>query len=458
MVEQLRKNKLIDIPVYRMTRTELHKRYYHQFERMETWSKDEIAHWQLQQLRDIVLYAYCHVPFYRQLYDKNGLNYEMIEKMDDMHQVPIVTKADIKQYNDQFESDELVKLNFREDFTGGSTGQPMRFLVDSNRYYLDEAFYRYYWEKCGFNVGKDRCIVLRGKKISIGKENKIYEYNRFWKYLYLDSSCLEMINIKEIDYIIKRYHAEIMQAYPSSVYMLAKLYELSGIKPPKIKKIFLGSENIYLQQLDYVKDIFRVDHFYNQYGHSEKVLVAADLADEQTLAFPPNYGFIELVDNNNKLIGTSNVLGEIVGTGFSKSMPFIRYKTGDCAAWKESDCAGFMKYWKKTGYIEGRIQEFVFDSHKRKISICTIGGAHIAELNLVLDMQYEQYLPGELIIHVIENEQSPLGDNGKIRIEQAFTHLFNGDMKCKVSIEKKINRTDRNKKNMLVQHYCESTV
>ena len=161
----------------------------------------------------------------------------------------------------------------------------MRFLVDREKYYQDEAFYRYYWEKNGFNVGKDRCVILRGRKIKTDKHDNLYEYDRFWKYLYLDSYYLTEECLDEYDSIIRDYNAKIIQAFPSSLYMLAKLYRLSGRTAPKFDKVFFSSENVYPEQKEFIADVFGVTSLYNQYGHSEKVLVAGQGGEFDGMAF-----------------------------------------------------------------------------------------------------------------------------------------------------------------------------
>ncbi len=232
--------------------------------------------------------------------------------------------------------------------------------------------------------------------------------------------------------------------------MLAKLYQLKGITPPYFKLILLGSENVDSNQIDYLKKIFKCKKIYNQYGHSEKATLALQVPNGEALAFVPYYGYSELLNENNIVISRTDQIGEIVATGFSKAMPFIRYRTGDQAYLSEEWTDNYMKYWKKIKKVEGRIQEFIYTNDGRKISICTVGGAHISELNNVIDMQYEQEKEGELIVNVLADYI--VSDEEKRVIARKYEELFDDKICCEVHQVKEIKRTSRDKKIMLIQH------
>lgn len=449
MLERFRKNEYVSFPFYGLTRSRVHKKYYKFFEETSTWKEQEILDWQLKKLKDIVQYAYQHVPFYRCFYSEHGINPFEINSFQDFEKIPCVDKTIVKNNAELFYSDEWKTIPCRVDYTGGSTGQPMKFLVDEEIYEREEAIYRFYWKKLGYEVG-DKCIVLRGNKIYTDKNPKVYEYNRFWNYMYLDSFYLKAEYFDLYVEAISRFKADVIQAYPSSLMMLARLFDMKKIKAPAFKIIILGSENVDEQQIDYFKKVFSCERIYNQYGHSEKATLALQLLDGKALGVVPTYGYAEIVDDNDRVINSVDVAGEIVATGFSRSMPLIRYKTSDRAAWSTEEACGFMRDWKKFSCIEGRLQEFILTKTGRKVSICTVGGAHIAELENVIDMQYEQKMQGELIINVVVGER--LSQEAHRRIEEKYELLFENEVICRVNEVEKLERTSRGKKIMLIQH------
>lgn len=454
MLDLIRKNELFSFPLYDITRNKVYKKYYKFFEESAQWNKEQIDMWQFKKIVSIIDYAYNHVKFYHQLYHEHGFEPGDLKSWKDFELLPYIDKETVKKYEEEFYSDEKDQMAYRIDYTGGSTGQPMRFLIDDEIYQREDALYRYYWRQIGFKVG-EKCIVLRGRKIYTENNKKIYEFNRFWNYMYLDSLNLNLDFFKLYDTAIKKFDAKVIQAYPSSLYMLAKLYDVTDTIPPCFSVIMLGSENIDDYQLAYIKKIFQCDHIYNQYGHSEKIVLALQIPEGKNLGVVPVYGYTELVDSTGGIIKDFNKSGEIVGTGFSKSMPFIRYRTGDRSSYVQENCEGYMRDWKKFGKIEGRLHEYVQTDDNRLVSICTIGGAHISELNKILDMQYEQFQPGELYINILENPQNRLSNEDVESIEKKYANLFNDHMKCIVKKMNNIERTSRNKKKMLIQHISE---
>lgn len=449
IIDKFRKNEIISFPFYELTRSKEYKEYLEFFKDTFDWEKETIDNWQFDKVREMLLYAYEHVPFYKKYYDDNGVNPYLVKCWTDFEKIPCITKAIVKENEELFYSDEKDTLKCRFDYTGGSTGQPMRFLIDEDIYQREDAAYRYYWNSVGFNVG-EKCIILRGRKIYTESNKKVYEYNQFWNYMYLDSLYLSSDFFSLYDDAIKKYKANRIQAYPSSLIMLAKLYQIKGVTPPKFEYIFLGSENVEEEQLEFLKKTFSCKKIYNQYGHSEKVVLALQIPDGEALAFNPFYGYFELLDESNDVIKDEGRLGEIVGTGFSKSMPFIRYRTSDQAYLTNEVSNSYMRYWKKIKKIEGRLHEFIYTNDGRKISICTVGGAHIAELNNVIDMQYEQEKQGELIVNVLADYD--IAQQEKNIIATKYEQIFDGKVRCEVKQVKSLKRSGRDKKIMLIQH------
>ena len=77
----------------------------------ETLSSDQIESYQNTKLRNLILLAYSHVPYYRKLFDKSGLSPEDIKTKNDLIKIPYLSKQSIRQYFDEFVSRQLVFLH-----------------------------------------------------------------------------------------------------------------------------------------------------------------------------------------------------------------------------------------------------------------------------------------------------------------------------------------------------------
>ena len=80
------------------------KRYNHFFyehlerlKRMQWWSTEKISAYQNEQVRRIVRHAYDTTNFYRNWYDKHGVDISSIKSTSDLKRLPILTKDMVEQ-------------------------------------------------------------------------------------------------------------------------------------------------------------------------------------------------------------------------------------------------------------------------------------------------------------------------------------------------------------------------
>ncbi|QAS62028.1 hypothetical protein [Clostridium septicum] len=78
-------------------------------------------------------------------------------------------------------------------YTGGSTGKPLKILLDTNSIYKEKAFVYNYWSKFGYDYNSSRIVTLRGLEFN----NKIYKYNPIDNQIILNPFTLNEGNIEE---------------------------------------------------------------------------------------------------------------------------------------------------------------------------------------------------------------------------------------------------------------------
>jgi phenylacetate-CoA ligase len=185
------------------------------------------------------------------------------------------------------------------------------------------------------------------------------------------------------------------------------------------------------------------------YGHSERVLMAGSMPDDERYFCWPQSGWAEIVDARGRPVREPGKLGYLVGTSFdNRVMPFVRYRTGDLAMW------GLGGHPRLPGHpvierIAGRMQEFVVCRDGRLVSITTLGTAHFPELSTLDAIQYQQDRAGELTLRV--TAEGRLDARTARRIAAAVEAKMQGG--CRVSVVQvpRIERTARGKARMLVQ-------
>ena len=99
----------------------------------ETWKA-----YHLNQLRDLISYAWEQIPGYRKVWSKAGFSPEQFNSLDDMKRIPFLTKdilkADISSFTN-FNSGKIIKTT-----TGGSVGIPLTFYQAQKNRLIEKAF------------------------------------------------------------------------------------------------------------------------------------------------------------------------------------------------------------------------------------------------------------------------------------------------------------------------------
>jgi phenylacetate-CoA ligase len=135
--------------------------------------------------------------------------------------------------------------------------------------------------------------------------------------------------------LILRYGATFLHGYPSAISIFSNYVLRMGRTDvsERIHGVIAVSEALFAHQRQRIVEAFPNAKVTSFYGMSEKILFGSELAVEAgAYEMEPLYGIAELVDDNGRTIDRPGERGRIVGTGLlSRSMPLIRYDTGDLA-------------------------------------------------------------------------------------------------------------------------------
>ena len=168
--------------------------------------------------------------------------------------------------------------------------------------------------------------------------------------------------------------------------MLARWMEATGARFDfQLTSVLCGSEKLTAEAQAYLERVFgaRVLHWY---GHSERVVLAAQGRSSDHLYFWPTYGFVELGAE------TALVWREVIGTSFHNlAMPLIRYRTGDFVQVPAVPKAEFP--WLEISAVAGRDYEFLVSATGRRIPLTAVN-MHDGIFDGLLAVQFAQEQPG----------------------------------------------------------------
>ena len=130
------------------------KHWYKNINRLNSLSRDEITEWQNRKFRDLIRFAYEHTVYYKEVIDKSGYSIDDFTSTKDICRLPILTKEIIRQRYSDIIPDNIDKISHRKRSTGGSTGEPLHFIIDENTWGYVTAAKIYAWQTTGFHYGE----------------------------------------------------------------------------------------------------------------------------------------------------------------------------------------------------------------------------------------------------------------------------------------------------------------
>jgi phenylacetate-CoA ligase len=268
-------------------------------------------------LKQILNHSYQTVPYYRELFNKISFDPAKFSSFEEMMKIPFLTKTIIRENFSKLISREKVKNGTYMAFTGGSTGEPLKVLLDYNSVFRENAFIYYFRKKAGYKF-EDKLVTFRGVEFN----DKLWKYNPIYNELIISPFRLSRLTLEFYVTKINDFNPQYLNGYLSSIYSFAKLLEEFHIKlTANLKGIFLISENIDAEKRTFIEQFFNLKSF-THYGHSERCILAEEI-------IPNNYKFDDYYGFGERVRIESNSCS-IVGTGFlNRSMPLIRYRTED---------------------------------------------------------------------------------------------------------------------------------
>lgn len=370
-----------------------------------------------------------------------------------LQRLPVTDKLDIKRHPDRYLSRAMSGGTRMEMFTGGSTRNPMQFYLQKHVTRPKEfAFLQDFRARAGVGA-RDLVLALRGRTVPSAAQpgGRIWMHEPIKRQLILSSDHLERRYMPAYAEALAQHRPAFIEAFPSALFPLVRWLAANPLPEftRGVKGVMLYSENVYGYQMDKIREVFGCPVL-SHYGHSERVLMAASMPDDERYFFWPQYGHFELLDAENRPITQPGKLGFVVGTSFdNKVMPFLRYRTGDLAMLSDREHP-LLPGYPACERIVGRLQEFIVCHDQRLVSITTIGVAHFPELAEVETIQYEQDRPGKLVLKVVADHRLTSEQAG--RIAAAVAAKSQGGCDVEVVQVDSIARTPRGKARMLVQN------
>ncbi len=297
-------------------------------------SEEDTRECQLLWLRALVLHAAALVPFYRARFRAAGLEAGDIQSLEDYAALPPLSRQDLREHHD-----ELVAEGWHDrvepNATGGSSGQPVRFLIDRDEPCRRVAMALRHNQWAGWGVGDPTGVVWGAPRdlaaAPSGAERAIEACLRPQVAL----NAFEITTERAVAFLrqLRECHAEVLFGYAGSLAELARLAQLAGEAVPTLRTVVSSAEALTPDRRQTI-EAWAGCPVFDRYGSRETGLIASQCEDRQGLHIAWEDHFVEIEPAHGA--GPGRVLVTKLG---SYGMPFLRYEIGDLATWQSGVCA-----------------------------------------------------------------------------------------------------------------------
>jgi phenylacetate-CoA ligase len=327
---------------------------------LETKSLQEIEQFQEKKLCDLLSYVNTHSKFYQSRFKENNIDISKIKTLKDLQNIPVTTKDDLYNYNNDFicvTTDKIIDYVT----TSGTLGDPLTFVL----------------------TDKDLERLAYNEHISLacagGTKNDIYQLmttidRRFMAgmayFLGIKQMGAGVVRVgngmPEFQWdTIKRLKPTIAIAVPSFLLKLIEFAEQNNIdfKNCSIKKVVCIGEPIRNEDFSYntlgkrITDKWPLQLF-STYASTEMGAAFTECEAGKGGHHHPELLIVEFLDDNNNPVNPGEA-GELTITTLDvEGMALIRFKTGDiCKAHYEKCSCG--RTTMRISPILGRKQQMI---------------------------------------------------------------------------------------------------
>ncbi len=327
---------------------------------IEKKSLPEIKSYQESRLPELLEYLNAHSKFYKELFLKNNIDIRKIKTLEDLTQIPVTTKTDLQERNDDFLCVDKSRV---VDFitTSGTLGEPVTFaMTDSD---LDRLAYNEYISfSCAETTEDDifQLMVTMDKRFMAGLAY-------FLGLRKLGAGVIRIgPGLQELQFeSIRRFSPTGFITVPSFIPKLIQYAEEHDIdyKSSSVKKAVCIGEPI--RNNDFTLNTLGKKitekwnlKLYSTYASTEMGTAFTECGEGRGGHHHPEMIIVEFLDEDNRPVGEGEP-GEVTITTLGvEGMPLLRFKTGDICYHHTEPCA-CGRNTIRLGPVIGRKQQMI---------------------------------------------------------------------------------------------------
>ena len=389
---------------------------------IETMGRDQLQELQLTRLKETVKHA-ANSPFYKEVFEKNGITPDSIQTLDDLRKIPFTTKNDLRSHYPFGMAAIPIQKCVRIHSSSGTTGNPTVVLHSAKD--LDQ------WAnqvaRCMYMVGlRDTDVFQNTSGYGMFTGGLGFQYGA--ERLGALTVPAAAGNTKRQIKFITDFGTTCLHIIPSYATRLAEVMYEMGIDPrrdTKLHTVCIGAEPHSEEQRKRIEQLLGVKA-YNCFGMSEMngPGVAFECPEQNGLHIWEDYVIPDIINPNTLEPVPEGEIGELVLTTINReAMPLLRYRTRDLTRFIPGECP--------CGRTHRRLARFV----GRSDDMIILKGVNIFPIQIEKILMNFKELGSNYLITI-----ETVGYNDEMLIEVELSDLFTDDYSALQRLAKEVTR------------------
>jgi len=409
--------------------------------RRERASEDEWREVRARRLRRLLEHAARHLPYWRDLFRRTGLDPARVVGPDDLRVLPVMTKDTIRANRAGMIWHGAPARLVRTVHTSGTTGAGLVFPTTLDAIRDQYAVWWRYRSRFGLDP-KTWAATFGGRTVvpKAAARPPFWRVNRVGRQVLYSQYHLGPATASAYLADLARRDLPWWHGYPSILALLASFVGPDA-RGPRARVITLGAENLLSVQRRAIQRAFGVDPI-QHYGMAEGAANASQCPAGR-MHVDEDYAAVELeseCDGRVRILGTC--LENLV-------LPFIRYDTGDLARVLPTPCECGLP-GRALEAIDGRQEDLVILADGSRVGRLD----HLfKDMENVAEAQIRQPEPGRCTIAIVPREGWGPADEALLLGECA--ERFGARLEVRIVLVDQLPRTGAGKLRLVVSDLSE---
>ncbi len=395
--------------------------YLQELEKTQYLSLSQLQDIQWQRLQKLYAFLWEKNPFYRARMQENGLNSKSLTKPADIVNIPILTKAEIRENCDSMISEGYEKKSLLHFKTGGSTGKALDIYLTEECSGLRNAYTCRADRWTGWKPGEPIGAVWGNPKLPITIKAKVLD-RLLQPYIYLDTMSVSSAAVLEFAHKWEKVKPTLLFGHAHSLFILAKFVQELGCTQIKPSGILSTSMMLLPHERQLIEQVFACK-VTDRYGCEEVSLIGSECERHSGLHMNIEHLIIEFIKDD----GTTAKVGEmgniVVTDLINFAMPFVRYKVEDVGTPMNTKCT-CGRGLPLMGSITGRIADFLLNKNGQKVAGISLIENTLTKMDGIDQMQIIQDSIDNMIVNIVPGRK--YSQDVQLNLVQYFEKVFPG--------------------------------